>query len=124
MIRTIRRPGTIMIVLLRLLHLLRQALGLVQLLARSSSTKDVELLVLRHEVAVHRRTNPRPHLDWADPAIFAALIRRLPRALRRQRLVTPNTTLRRHRRPVCREWTYRTVPDGHRSTTSSLLGPT
>ena len=93
MIRTIRRPGTIMIVLLRLLHLLRQALGLVQLLARSSSTKDVELLVLRHEVAVHRRTNPRPHLDWADPAIFAALIRRLPRALRRQRLVTPNTII-------------------------------
>jgi hypothetical protein len=67
---------------------------------------------------------PRPHLDWADPAIFAALIRRLPRALRRQRLVTPNTILRRHRRPVRREWTYRTVPDGHRSTASSLLGPT
>ena len=64
MIRATRRPGTIMIVSLRLLHLLRQALGLVQLLARSSSTKDVELLVLRHEVAVLRRTNPRPHLDW------------------------------------------------------------
>ena len=60
----------------------------------------------------------------ADRAIFAALIRRLPRALRRQRLVTPNTILRRHRRPVRRKWTYRTVPDGHRSTTSSLLGPT
>jgi len=109
----------------RLLYLIfQQVLGLVLLLARTSSTKDVELLVLRHEVAVHRRTNPRPHLDWADPAIFAALIRRLPRALRRQRLVTPNTILRRHRRPVRRKWTYRTVPDGHRSTTSSLLGPT
>ena len=63
-VRATRRPGTIMIVSLRLLHLLRQAVGLVQLLARSSSTKDVELLVLRHEVAVLRRTNPRPHLDW------------------------------------------------------------
>ena len=124
MIRATRRPGTIMIVSLRLLHLLRQAVGLVQLLARSSSTKDVELLVLRHEVAVLRRTNPRATPGLADRAIFAALIRRLPRALRRQRLVTPNTILRRHRRPVRRKWTYRTVPDGHRSTTSSLLGPT
>src|SRR5689334_8143373 len=52
---------------LRLLYLIfRQVLGLVLLLGRTSSTKDVELLVLRHEVAVLRRTNPRPRLDWAD----------------------------------------------------------
>jgi putative transposase len=68
---------------LRLLYLIfQQILGLVMLLGRTSSTKNIELLVLRHEVAVLRRSNPRPRLGWADRAVFAALVRRLPRALR------------------------------------------
>jgi len=64
----------------RLLYLIFiQLLGWLTLLGRTSSSKDVELLVLRHEVAVLRRTNLRPRLYWADRALFAALLRRYPR---------------------------------------------
>jgi hypothetical protein len=55
----------------RLLYLIFwQVLGLVLLMGGASSTKDVELLVLRHEVAILRRTNPRPRMNWADRAVL------------------------------------------------------
>jgi putative transposase len=89
------------IMALRLLYLIfSRLLDSLTLLSRASTSKNIELLVLRHEVAVLRRTNPKPRLDWADRALFAALVQRLPAALRGHRLVTPATVLRWHRRPV------------------------
>ncbi|MEV5718904.1 transposase [Amycolatopsis mediterranei] len=92
---------------LRLLSLIfLRLVGLLVLLGRSSASKDVELLVLRHEVAVLRRGNPKPRLDWADRAVIAALVRLMPTGLRLHRLVTPATILRWHRRLVAAKWTY------------------
>ena len=92
---------------LRLLYLILVRLcGWLVLLGSSSASKNAELLILRHEVAVLRRANPRPRLDWADRAVLAALIRLLPAKLRVHRLVTPGTVLRWHGRLVTRKWTH------------------
>jgi putative transposase len=92
--------------------------GWMALLARSSASKDAELLVLRHEVSVPRQY-PRPKLNWADRAMLAALARLLPRAVRMNRLVTPDTLLRWHRRLVRWRWTY--PPKGGRPCVDSKI---
>src|SRR3954470_12493414 len=102
---------------LRLLDLIfSRLLSWLTLLPRAPSSKDIENLVLRHEVAVLRRTNPKPRLNWADRALLAALIRHLPAALRGHRVVTPATVLRWHRRLVTRSGPTRAAPGAHPST--------
>jgi putative transposase len=94
-------------VLFRLVYLAMSRLfAWLVLLTRSDASKDVEILVLRHEVTVLRRQVSRPKPHWADRAMIAALARLLPRHLRLHRIVTPGTLLVWHRRLVKNKWTY------------------
>jgi putative transposase len=83
-----------------------RSLRLLVLLARGDAAKDLEILVLRHQLAVLRRQVPRPRLQPADRALLAAVSRALPRARWSCFLVKPETLLRWHRRLVAGRWTY------------------
>jgi len=83
-----------------------RSIQLLALLARGDTTKDLEILVLRHQLAVLRRQAPRPRFEPADRALLAALSRVLPRARWSCFFVKPDTLLRWHRRLVAGTWTY------------------
>ena len=87
-------------------------LELMVLCCRSAKAKEIEILVLRHELAVLRRHHRRPRLQPKDRALLAALSRQLPRASWSVFLVKPETLLGWHRRMVRRRWTYASVSMG------------
>ena len=80
------------------------------LICRCEEAKEVEILVLRHQVAVLRRQVSRPELGPADRALLAAFSRAMPRRRWRTFFVRPETLLRWHRRLVARRWTYHRKP--------------
>src|SRR5664280_1937994 len=98
--------GMIVLVILRLAYVIaRRLVGGLVLLARSDPAKEVEILLLRHQLAVLQRQTRRPRLTWTDRVVMTALALRLPPARRLGLLVTPGTILGWHRRLVARRWT-------------------
>jgi hypothetical protein len=78
----------------------------VLLLARSDRSKELEIVLLRHELSILRRQTWRPQLTARDRLVLATLSRVLPRRSWHAFLVTPETLLRWHRRIIARRWTY------------------
>jgi hypothetical protein len=85
---------------------------LARLAVRSGRSKDLEIIVLRHQLMVLRRHDERPELNDSDRSLLGAIARALPRARRAGWLVTPDTLLRWHRRRIARHWTQPTRRPG------------
>ena len=84
----------------------------LRLSRREEAWKTAEILILRHQLAVLQRRQPRhPNVNWADRALFATLLGVIPRARRQglRLLVTPDTILRWHRDIVRRHWAARSM---------------
>jgi putative transposase len=100
-------------VALQLIYLVfSKLLSWMVLRTRSDTTKDIEILVLRHQLVVLQRCSPRPRIGWPDRALIAALTRLLPTHRRLGMLVTPTTILRWHRRLITRRWTIQPARSG------------
>jgi len=83
-----------------------RSIQLLLLMARGDAAKDLEILVLRHQLTVLRRQIPRLTLEPADRALLAAVSRVLPRSRWSCFFVKPETLMRWHRRLVAGAWTY------------------
>ena len=86
----------------------------LRLHTRSDTSKEIEIVVLRHQLAVLQHRTPRPRMTWTDRALIAALTRLLPLRRRLGLLVTPATILRWHRQLIARRWTTQPTRPGRR----------
>jgi hypothetical protein len=100
----------------RFYRLVRLILDLLVLRCRRDRSKDVEILVLRHQLAVLQRQHPHPRFTPEDRTILAAMSRVARRDSWAIFLVKPDTVLRWHRRLVAKHWTY-----AHRSDLGKLV---
>jgi putative transposase len=90
--------------------MLRWVLQLAALRLRSTDFKELEIVFLRHELAILRRRTRRPLMAWTDQLFLAAASRLLPRARWQSFIITPATLLAWHRRLVEKRWTYACPP--------------
>ena len=100
--------------------LYRLLVSLARLAVLSGRSKDLEIIVLRHQLAVLRRQNHRPALAEEDRALLGAIAATLSRRRQAGWLVTPETLLRWHRRRIARHWTQPCRAPGRPSTTASV----
>ena len=96
-------------VVFRILYRLLAALA--RLTVRSGRSKDLEIIVLRHQLMVLRRQIDRPELNDDDRSLLGAIAAALPRRLRDGWIVTPETLLRWHRKRIARHWTQPSLVD-------------
>jgi hypothetical protein len=92
--------------------LITQVTSWLRLSRREEAWQTAEILILRHQLAVLQRRQPRrPNLNWADRALLATLLGLIPKARRQglRLLVTPDTMLRWHRDIVRRRWAARSM---------------
>ena len=94
--------------------------SLARLTVRSGRSKDLEIIVLRHQLGVLRRQVDRPELTDADRSLLGAIAAALARPSRTGWLITPDTLLRWHRRRIARHWTQPQRPPGRPSTAAEL----